>query len=115
MSKVTEHKQDVAVALKYDGYNTPTITAKGEHEIARRILEIADEENIPLKHDPELAAILSQIPLGQEIPENLYRAVAEVIAFAFFLAGKTPEGWKTNYGQDDGNTPYADQAEPGES
>jgi len=97
MTDIKEHKQELAVALKYDGFNTPSITAKGEYEIARRILEIADEENIPLKHDPELAAILSQIPLGQEIPENLYRAVAEVIAFAYFLSGKTPEGWESNY------------------
>jgi len=95
MSEETIHKQDLAVALKYDGVNAPRITAKGEKEIARQILEIADQENIPLKHDPELVAILSQIPTGDEIPENLYRAVAEVIAFAFFIAGKTPPGWQS--------------------
>ena len=94
MNKITEHNQDIAVALTYDGDNAPTITAKGEHEIARQILELAEEHEIPLKYDPELAAILSQIPLGEEIPENLYRAVAEVIAFAYFIAGKTPQGWQ---------------------
>ncbi len=94
MSEEIEHRQDIAVALKYDGINAPRITAKGEHEIARQILEIADQENIPLRHDPELVAILSQIPTGEEIPENLYRAIAEVIAFAFFIAGKQPPGWE---------------------
>jgi flagellar biosynthesis protein len=91
--EIRHHSQDLAVALNYDGQNTPRITAKGQNEIARQILEKAEEAEIPLRYDPELAAILSQIPLGEEIPESLYRAVAEVIAFAYFIAGKTPEGW----------------------
>lgn len=106
MTEIREHKQDLAVALNYDGQNAPRITAKGQEEIARQILELADEHDIPLKHDPELAAILSQIPLGEEIPENLYRAVAEVIAFAYFIAGKTPEGWQAP--DEDLNNPYQD-------
>lgn len=93
MTDIREHKQELAVALNYDGENAPKITAKGKYEMARRILEKAEEADIPLKYDPELAAILAQIPLDDEIPENLYRAVAEVIAFAYFIAGKTPEGW----------------------
>ena len=95
MTDINEHKQDLAVALNYDGKNAPKITAKGQNEIARQILEKAEEADVPLKYDPELAAILSQIPLGEEIPENLYRAVAEVIAFAYLIAGKTPEQWAT--------------------
>jgi len=91
---IRHHNQDLAVALNYDGQNAPRITAKGQNELARQILEKAEEADIPLKYDPELAAILSQIPLGEEIPDNLYRAVAEVIAFAYFIAGKTPEGWQ---------------------
>jgi flagellar biosynthesis protein len=94
MTEIRQHNQDLAVALNYDGENAPRITAKGQNEIARQILETAEASDIPLKYDPELAAILSQIPLGEEIPENLYRAVAEVIAFAYFIAGKTPEGWQ---------------------
>lgn len=90
---IPHHRQDLAIALNYDGSNAPRISAKGQNELARQILEKAEEADIPLKYDPELAAILSQIPLGEEIPENLYRAVAEVIAFAYFIAGKTPAGW----------------------
>jgi len=92
--EIRQHNQDLAVALNYDGQNAPRITAKGQNELARQILEKAEEADIPLKYDPELAAILSQIPLGEEIPENLYLAVAEVIAFAYFIAGKTPGDWQ---------------------
>jgi flagellar biosynthesis protein len=45
---------------------------------------------IPLQTEPELVKILAQIPLGDEIPNELYTAVAEVLAFAYFLSGKTP-------------------------
>lgn len=94
MSKIRHHQQDIAIALNYDGQNAPRITAKGEDELARQILELAEQANVPLQYDPELAAILAQIPLGEEIPHDLYRAVAEVIAFAYFIAGKTPAGWE---------------------
>ena len=79
-----------AVALRYDGRRAPTIVAKGKGEVARQILAIAEEHNIPLHEDPELIALLAQLDLGQEIPENLYRAVAQIIAFAYYLSGKMP-------------------------
>ncbi|MES9841044.1 MAG: EscU/YscU/HrcU family type III secretion system export apparatus switch protein [Candidatus Thiodiazotropha endolucinida] len=84
---------DLAIALKYDGENAPRLTAKGRGELADRILALADEHTIPLHEDAELAALLAQIPLGDEIPESLYRAVAEVIAFAYLLSGKLPPGY----------------------
>jgi flagellar biosynthesis protein len=58
-------------------------------------LGLAEEHEVPLREDPELAALLSQIPLGDEIPEALYLAVAEVIAFAYALSGKPPPGYET--------------------
>jgi flagellar biosynthesis protein len=85
---------DIAIALNYDGENAPRLTAKGRGELANRILALADEHAIPLHEDAELAALLSQIPLGDEIPESLYRAVAEVIAFAYLLSGKLPPGYE---------------------
>ncbi|MCG7875967.1 MAG: EscU/YscU/HrcU family type III secretion system export apparatus switch protein [Candidatus Thiodiazotropha taylori] len=84
---------DLAIALKYDGENAPRLTAKGRGELADRILALADEHAIPLHEDAELAALLAQIPLGDEIPESLYRAVAEVIAFAYLLSGKLPPSY----------------------
>ena len=90
MSTTYEQTPDVAVALLYDGENAPRITAKGEGEVARQILELAREHGIPLEGDAELAEVLSQIPLGEEIPEALYRAIAEVIAFAYLVSGRRP-------------------------
>ncbi|MGR9053318.1 MAG: EscU/YscU/HrcU family type III secretion system export apparatus switch protein [Gammaproteobacteria bacterium] len=86
----TYHNADLAVALEYDGNNAPKITAKGEGLTAERILEIAERHGIPLRSEPELARILARVPLGEEIPRELYVAVAEVIAFAYFLSGKSP-------------------------
>ena len=82
-----------AVALHYDGDNAPTITAKGKGALAEQIIALAREHGIPLQEDPGLVALLSQIELGSEIPDNLYRAVAEVIAFAYLLSGKFPAGF----------------------
>jgi flagellar biosynthesis protein len=91
MSGKTYYTSDIAVALKYDGKNAPKVTATGEGATAQQILEIAEKHGIPLQTDPELARVLAQIPLGEEIPRELYIAVAEIIAFAYFLSGKTPK------------------------
>lgn len=82
-----------AVALKYEleKDNAPTVTAKGARLNAEQILKIAEEHHIPIYKDPELVNMLAKIPLGDEIPEELYLAVAEVIAFAYGLSGKTIE------------------------
>lgn len=85
----------LAVALEYDGYNTPLITAKGSNELADKIINLANENNIPLHEDKDLIEILAQIDLGEEIPENLYQAIAEVIAFAYILSGKFPVDFKS--------------------
>jgi flagellar biosynthesis protein len=85
---------DIAIALNYDGNSAPRITAKGQHLVADSIIEAAEQAGVPLYPDPELAMILSQVPIGEEIPDNLYKAIAEVIAFAYILAGKFPEGYK---------------------
>jgi flagellar biosynthesis protein len=87
------HRPELAVALEYDGTNAPRITAKGTKLQAQQILALAEQHNIPLRRDPEMAAILAQVPLGDEVPENLYRAIAEIIAFAYLVSGKRPPGF----------------------
>lgn len=82
---------DIAVALNYDGNSAPHITAKGVGQTAEKIINLAKEHNIPLHNDAVLVNVLSKIPLGDEIPRELYLAVAEVIAFAYMLSGKKPE------------------------
>ena len=74
--------------------NAPVVSAHGIGEIAEQIKQIAMEHGVPLQQDNELVEILAQLELGDEIPENLYRAVAEVIAFAYILSGKFPKNWK---------------------
>jgi len=87
---------NIAVALKYDGKNSPTITAKGQGNLAQEIIDLALANGVPLDNNPELVRILSSIPLGDEIPEELYIAVAEVIAFAYLLSDKVPDDFNTN-------------------
>jgi flagellar biosynthesis protein len=79
-----------AVALHYDGRGTPRVTASGGGDVAERIVEIAHEHGIPVHDDPLLTLALAQIPLGEEIPEALYVAVAEVLAFVYHLSGRMP-------------------------
>lgn len=79
----------VAIALNYDKKSAPRVTAKGKGQTAEQILKLAEEHNIPLQTDPELARLLGTIPLGNEIPPELYKAVAEVIAFAYLLSGRS--------------------------
>ncbi len=79
-----------AIALQYDGENAPVVTASGEGELAEEIIRIAREHGVPLREDVMLAALLSELELGEEIPPLLYRVVAEVIAYAYLIAGKVP-------------------------
>ena len=80
----------LAVALQYDGTNAPRVTAKGRDKLAEQIVQLARQHGIPLQENEPLAAVLSKVELGEEIPESLYLAVAQVIAFAYQLSGKVP-------------------------
>jgi len=81
-------KPRFAIALEYDGKQAPQVTARGHHEIADQILQRAQEANIPIHEDEELSLLLSQLNLGDHIPEVLYVIVAEVLTFAYRLSGK---------------------------
>ncbi len=80
---------NLAVALKYEGGGAPRVTATGKGVIAEQIIELAKEHDVPLYEEAELVQLLSAVELNAEIPETLYIAVAEVIAFAYQLSGKT--------------------------
>lgn len=85
-----------AIALKYDGSHAPTLTAKGDEELAEAILKIARECEVPIYENPELVRLLAKMELGDSIPEELYRTIAEIIAFAWNLKGKLPAGQDPN-------------------
>jgi flagellar biosynthesis protein len=79
-----------AVALKYDREKdeAPRVTAKGTGLIAEKILELAEKEGIPITEDPDLVTALAQLDFYDEIPPELYRAVAEILAFAYRINNK---------------------------
>jgi flagellar biosynthesis protein len=82
-----------AVALVYDGDHAPTLTAKGEGELAEQIVQLAMEYEVPIYENADLARMLARMELGDQIPEELYRTIAEIIAFAWYLKGKAPDGF----------------------
>ncbi len=94
MPKNRETKKSRAAALKYDGQKAPTVTAKGVGDIADEIIQLAEEHDVFIHEDPVLIDVLSQLQLGDEIPEQLYLAVAKIIAFAYMLQEKTPESFE---------------------
>ena len=80
-------KREKAVAVNYDGQNNnaPTLTAKGEGFIARRIVEIAQTADVPVVEDAALVSALLSLELGQEIPVELYEAVARILSWIYKL------------------------------
>ena len=86
----TDITPNKAVALSYDGVCAPVLSAKGAGDIADEIIAIAKEHNIPIREEPELVDLLAKLKLDEEIPRELYVAVAEVIAFAYMIKGKLP-------------------------
>ena len=92
-AKTIEHqtKNKKAAALKYDGENAPKLVAKGTGELANKIIDTAKQHDIHIHNDPLLLDVLSRLELGDEIPQQLYLAVAKIIAFAYFLQGKHPD------------------------
>lgn len=66
----------------------PSVSATGQGEIAERIIALAKEHNVPIRHDPDLVTLLAQLDVGQMIPPELYALVAEVLAFVYKLKMK---------------------------
>lgn len=85
--KTKINEKTMVAAIKYDiaSANAPKVTARGRGFIADKIIEIALENGIPIKNDPDLVQILSKLDIGTEIPVELYRAVAEILAFVYNL------------------------------
>src|SRR5512135_2290984 len=76
-----------AVALKYTPKvdRAPKVTAKGSGLIAEKIIELARQHKIPIREDPALVQILSQLDFRQEIPPSVYGVVAEILAFVYSI------------------------------
>ena len=104
-------KQKSAVGLKYHQNNpdgsindggsyegsptgcAPTIIAKGFGDLAEEIIALARQNGVLVHEDPYLSDFLATLDLGQEIPDQLYHVIAELISFSYVLQGKFPDSW----------------------
>ncbi|MDQ6995584.1 MAG: EscU/YscU/HrcU family type III secretion system export apparatus switch protein [Mariprofundaceae bacterium] len=86
-------EQEAAVALGYDPESptAPKVLASGLGEVAKKILEVARENNVHIHQDDNLAQLLAQIPVGSEIPEEAYQVVAELLSFLYQTDQKMAE------------------------
>ena len=81
-----------AVALSYDGgTGAPVVVASGMGYMAEKIVEVAAESGVPVYEDNSLATMLSQLSLGQEIPDALYRAIVEIYVYFLNFAPTDPD------------------------
>ncbi len=85
-----------AVALRYDDKknNAPEVIAKGRGILAEKIIKTAEKYGIEIREDRELVQILSQLDINQEIPPELYKAVAEILIFIYRKKNKFKKGEK---------------------
>jgi flagellar biosynthesis protein len=79
-----------AIALEYGKRKTPVVSVKGEDELAQRIIDEAQRHGVYVAEDPQLLALLSRIDLDQEIPAELYTAVAVILSWVYWLKGMRP-------------------------
>ena len=90
--------KNLAISLKYSGgsNHAPKVTAKGQGWVAEKIIAMAEQQNIPIKKDKDLVALLEKVDVGREIPESLYKLVAELLAWVYQLNNEYPKNRKTN-------------------
>jgi flagellar biosynthesis protein len=97
MKKEKPVSPKLAVSLQYKkGRNAaPKVTAKGQGWVAENIIKMAQENNIPIREDKDLLHLLSEIDIGQEVPESLYKVVAELLAWVYELNQNFPSSEQT--------------------
>ena len=79
-----------AVALAYGKNPVPVVTAKGDDDLALRMIDEARKQGVFISEDPQLLALLSRLDVDQEIPQELYTAVAVVLSWVYWLKGLRP-------------------------
>lgn len=79
-----------AVALEYGQRKTPRVVAKGEADLAHRIIQEAKRQGIYVAEDPQLLALLSKLEVGEEITQDMYTAVAVILSWVYWLKGMQP-------------------------
>ncbi len=79
-----------AVALEYGARKTPVVSARGQDEVAQKIIEEARKHGVYVAEDPQLLALLSRVDLESEIPPEMYTAVAVILSWVYWLKGMRP-------------------------
>lgn len=90
MDKPTGKISEKAVALLYDQEKStaPQVVASGSGLVAQKIIQTARDAGVFIKEDPDLVELLAKVPVGEEIPEDLYRSVADILAFVYLVNEK---------------------------
>jgi flagellar biosynthesis protein len=78
----------LAVALHYEKPDAPRVVATGRGQIGQNIIDVARAHGVPIEENPGLAEALAEVEIGDEIPVELYRAVAEVLTFILRSSGR---------------------------
>jgi flagellar biosynthesis protein len=83
-------QRSLAVALHYEKQDggAPRVIASGRGAIGEKIVETAKAHGVPVENNPGLAAALADVEIGEEIPLELYKAVAEVLIFILRMSGR---------------------------
>jgi flagellar biosynthesis protein len=76
-------KTAVAVTYEKEHDSAPKIVAKGKGAVAEKIIELAKKNGVPMHEDPDLVEVLSKLDLGQEIPPEMYKLIAEVLVYVY--------------------------------
>ena len=84
-NKDKENLQAIAIKYDKDSKKAPMIIASGKGKVAEKILNLAEENEIPMVQDKKLSKLLSSIKIKTEIPPKLFKLVAEILAFIFYL------------------------------
>jgi flagellar biosynthesis protein len=79
-----------AIALAYGPRETPVVTARGEGEVAERIVQEARRQGVHVAEDPVLLSMLSRVDIDEAIPPEAYTAVAVVLSWVYWLRGMEP-------------------------
>ena len=88
MAKVQKTKKAVALGYNRQKDNGPKKLATGSGEVAKNIINLAKSHDIPIKEDADLVEVLSKVDLNEEVPPNLYKAVAEIFSFLYQMTNK---------------------------
>ncbi|MDY0190553.1 MAG: EscU/YscU/HrcU family type III secretion system export apparatus switch protein [Desulfuromonas sp.] len=83
MADVEKPKKAIAITYDRERSDAPLVVASGQGNMAEQIIKVAREAGLEITQDADLAEVLAKVPVGTEVPVELYQAVAEVLAFVY--------------------------------